>query len=94
MTSRRTKLVRWVTGRYMQKLDIPNVPVERARRHLEAFAKMFLVVSKGVSAESGQLAGVDVDWLRPKGARPEKILLYLHMDMFHSAFPRLHPSDQ
>jgi acetyl esterase/lipase len=78
MTSRRTKLVRWVTGRYMQKLDIPNVPVERARQHLETFAKIFLVVSKGVSAESGQLAGIDVDWLRPKGARPDQILLYLH----------------
>ena len=78
MTSRRTKFVRWVTGRYMQKLDIPNVPVERARQHLETFAKMFLVVSKGVSAESGQLAGIYVDWLRPKGARADKILLYLH----------------
>jgi len=78
MTSRRTKFVRWVTGRYMQKLDIPNVPVERARQHLETFAKLFLVVSKGVSAESAQLAGIDVDWLRPKGARPDKILLYLH----------------
>jgi acetyl esterase/lipase len=62
----------------MQKLDIPNVPVERARQHLETFAKIFLVVSKGVSAESGQLAGIDVDWLRPKGARPDQILLYLH----------------
>lgn len=78
MTSRRTKFVRWVTGRYMQKLDIPHVPVERARQHLETFAKLFLVVSKGVSAESAQLAGIDVDWLRPKGARPDKILLYLH----------------
>jgi acetyl esterase/lipase len=78
MTSRRTKFVRWVTGRYMQKLDIPNVPVERARQHLETFARLFLVVSKGVSAESGQLAGVDVDWLRPKGAPPDKILFYLH----------------
>ena len=78
MTSRRTKIVRWVTGRYMQKLDIPNVPVERARQHLETFARLFLVVSKGVSAESGQLAGVDVDWLRPKGAQPDKILFYLH----------------
>jgi len=78
MTSRRTKFIRWVTGRYMQKLDIPNVPVERARQHLETFAKLFLVVSKGVSAESAQLAGIDVDWLRPKGARPDKLLLYLH----------------
>ena len=45
MTSRRTKFVGWVTGRYMQKLVIPNVPVERARQHLETFAKLFLVVS-------------------------------------------------
>jgi acetyl esterase/lipase len=78
MTSRRTKIVRWVTGRYMQKLDIPNVSVDLARKHLEKFARIFLVVSKGVSAESGQLAGVDVDWLCPKGARADKILLYLH----------------
>ena len=78
MTSRRTKFVRWVTGRYMQKLDVPNVAVDDARRHLETFARIFLLVSKGVRAESGQLAGIEVDWLRPKGARGDKILLYLH----------------
>jgi len=78
MISARTKFVRWLTGRYMQKLDVPNVPVERARQHLEAVAKTLLVRARGVDVESTQLAGIDVDWLRPKEARPEKILLYLH----------------
>ena len=78
MISARTKFVRWLTGRYMQKLDVPNVPVERARQHLEAVAKTLLVRARGVDVESTQLAGIDVDWLRPKKASPEKILLYLH----------------
>lgn len=78
MPSRRAKFVRWVTSRYMQKLDVPNVPVERARHHLEVAAKTLLIRAMGVSVEQGELAGVEVDWIRPKDARKDKILFYLH----------------
>jgi len=76
--SRRAKFVRWLTSRYMQNLDVPNVPVERARRHLEIVAKILLCRARGVAVEEGKLAGIDVDWLRPKNAREDRVLLYLH----------------
>ncbi len=76
--SRRAKFVRWLTGRYMQKLDVPTVPIETARNHLEKVARTFLPRAIGVDVEQSELAGVPVDWLRHKQAREDKILFYLH----------------
>lgn len=76
--SRRAKIVRWLTGRYMKNLDVPNVPVESARAHLETFTKLFVKRVRSVPVEAAELAGLEVDWLRPEGARADKVLLYLH----------------
>ena len=76
--SRRAKFVRWLTSGYMQKLDVANVPVDTARKHLETVARTLLVRAVGVHVEQSQMAGVDVDWLRPKRARKDKVLFYLH----------------
>jgi acetyl esterase/lipase len=76
--SHRAKFVRWLTSGYMQKLDVANVPIETARKHLETVARTLLVRAAGVRVEQSQMAGIDVDWLRPKGAREDKILFYLH----------------
>jgi len=76
--SRRAKFVRWLSSRYMQGLDVPNVPVEVARRHFETFTRIFLPRASGVAVESTELGGIPVDRLRPKEARDDKVLLYLH----------------
>ena len=76
--SHRAKFVRWLTSGYMKKLDVAHVPVESARKHLEVIAKALLVRAVGVHVEESQLAGIDVDWHRPKGAREDKVLFYLH----------------
>jgi acetyl esterase/lipase len=76
--SHRAKFVRWLTSGYMQKLDVANVPVETARKHLESIARMLLVKAVGVSVEPSEIAGIEVDWLRPKNAREDKVLFYLH----------------
>lgn len=76
--SRRAKFVRWLTSGYMQKLDVANVPVETARGHFETAARTLLPRAIGVEVEQSELAGVAVDWLRPKNARKDKILFYLH----------------
>lgn len=76
--SRRAKFVRWLTSGYMQKLDVQKVPVETARKHLETFSRTLLMRAIGVSVEPSQLAGVDIDWLKPKQARDDKVLFYLH----------------
>lgn len=62
----------------MQKLDVPNVPVEEARNHLEVAARTFLRTAVGVQLEQTSIAGVEVDWLRPKQAQQDKVLFYLH----------------
>lgn len=76
--SQRAKLVRWVTSRYIKGSDIPRLPVESARAHFEKFARMFLRHARGVDVEQAQIAGIDVDWLRPKNARQDKVIYYLH----------------
>lgn len=76
--SRRAKFVRWLTSGYMQKLDVAHVPVETARKHLETIARSLLVKAIGVSVEPSEMAGIEVDWLRPKDAREDKVLFYLH----------------
>ena len=78
MMSRRAKFVRWLTSRYMQGLDVPNVPVETARKHFEKVARTLLPRAIGIEVEQTQLAGIDVDWLRPKKADKSKVILYLH----------------
>lgn len=62
----------------MQGLDVQHVPVATARGHLEKTARTLLVKARGVDREEAQLAGVDVDWLKPKDARQDKVLFYLH----------------
>ena len=76
--SRRAKFVRWLTGRYMQNLDVPNVPVAEAREHIETAARMLSRRARGVETRFAKLAGIDVDWLHPKEARKDKVVYYLH----------------
>jgi acetyl esterase/lipase len=88
--SRRAKFIRWLTGRYIRGLDVANLPVETARRHFEQIARSFLIRAKGIQVEQTQIAGVDVDWLRPKNARKDKVLLYLHGGAYVIGSPRTH----
>jgi acetyl esterase/lipase len=88
--SRRAKFVRWLTGRYIKGLDVPHLPVEKARAQFEKIAGSFLVRATGVEVEQTQIAGVDVDWLRPKNARKDKVLMYLHGGAYVMGSPRTH----
>ncbi|MDH5456278.1 MAG: alpha/beta hydrolase [Gammaproteobacteria bacterium] len=88
--SRRAKFVRWVTGRYIKGLDVSKLPVATARRHFEKIARTFLIRARGVEVEKTQIAGVDVDWLRPEKARKDKVMLYLHGGAYVMGSPRTH----
>lgn len=88
--SRRAKFVRWLTGRYIKGLDVSHLPVEKARAQFEKIAGSFLVRATGVEVEQTQIAGVDVDWLRPKNARKDKVLMYLHGGAYVMGSPRTH----
>ena len=88
--SRRAKFVRWLTGKYIKGLDVPHLPVEKARAQFEKIAGSFLIRAKGIEVEQTQIAGVDVDWLRPKNARKDKVVLYLHGGAYVMGSPRTH----
>ena len=88
--SRRAKFIRWVTGRYIRGLDVSTLPVATARGHFEKIARMFLVRAIGVDVEKTEIGGVDVDWLRPKKARTDRVLLYLHGGAYVMGSPRTH----
>lgn len=88
--SRRAKFVRWLTGKYIKGLDVPHLPVEKARAQFEKIAGSFLIRATGVEVEQTQIAGVNVDWLRPKNARKDKVLLYLHGGAYVMGSPRTH----
>jgi len=88
--SRRAKFIRWITGRYIRGLDVANLPVEKARHHFESIARKFLIRATGVEVEATQVAGVDVDWLRPKNASKDKVLFYLHGGAYALGSPRTH----
>ena len=74
----------------MQGLDVPSLQVAKARGHFETVASTFLVRAFGVEVEQSQIAGVDVDWLRPKNARQDKVLFYLHGGAYVIGSPRTH----
>ena len=69
---------------------MPNLPVEKARAQFEKIAGTFLVRATGVEVEQTQIAGVDVDWLRPKNARKDTVFLYLHGGAYVMGSPRTH----
>lgn len=88
--SRRAKFIRWVTSRYIKRIDVARLPVESARAHFENFARIFLRRAHGVSVDQAQIAEVDVDWLRPKEARQDKVILYLHGGAYVMGSRRTH----
>ena len=88
--SRRAKFVRWATSRYIKGVDVPRLPVDSARAHYEKFARIFLRRAWGVDVEQAQVAGVDVDWLRPSDACQEKVIYYLHGGAYVMGSRRTH----
>lgn len=75
--SRRAKFIRWLTSRYLKRLDIPTAPVPRMRKRLDQIGRLARPARR-VAIEQGELAGLHAEWYRPQQVTPGKILLYLH----------------
>ena len=88
--SRRAKFIRWVTSRYIKRIDMARLPPDSARAHFERFARIFLRRAHGVDVEQSQIAGIDVDWLRPTDARQDKVIFYLHGGAYVMGSRRTH----
>ena len=77
MISIRARIVRWITGRYIQRLDVHSADVLKLRRRLDLFGSLLMKAFR-VKLERTTINGLYAEWLRPKKARRGKVLLYLH----------------
>jgi acetyl esterase/lipase len=75
--SRRARFIRWLTSRYIHKLDLPNAPVDKMRRRLDQLGRL-VRPARHVAIEKTEIAGLHAEWYRPEAATPGKVLLYIH----------------
>ena len=75
--SRRAKFIRWLTGRYIKKLNIREAPVPKMRERLDLVGRLGRR-AKGIGIEASEIAGLHAEWYRPANAEPGKVFLYLH----------------
>ena len=75
--SRRAKFIRWLTGRYIKKLNVAEAPVPKMRDRLDMVGRLGRK-AKHVAIESTEVAGLHTEWYRPQQPLAGKVFLYLH----------------
>ena len=75
--SRRARFIRWLTGRYIRRIDIANAPVDKMRKRLDQLGRLSRP-ARHVAIEEKSIAGLHAEWYRPPQPKPGKLLLYLH----------------
>lgn len=76
-SSLQARIVRAVTSMWFSLLDAERANVTAARLRMRALGKLVPTAS-GVAVQPTVIAGLDAEWLVPKGAPATKTLLYLH----------------
>ena len=77
MISKRARFIRWITSRFIQRIDVHNQDVVKTRKKLDSFSRL-LRSARGVKVEPTKAAGLYAEWLKPENAPDDKVLLYLH----------------
>lgn len=77
MSSLRARTIRRITSRYVKGMNASTADVLEVRRRLDSISR-FLKRAFGVSVATTSQNGLHAEWLRPKGAPQENVLLYLH----------------
>ena len=77
MISKRARFIRWLTSRYIQRIDVRTADVKKIRRKLEFLGRL-LMKAFGVKLERTTINGLYAEWLRPRKAERGRVLLYLH----------------
>jgi acetyl esterase/lipase len=77
MISRRARFIRWITSRYIRRIDVHHADVFKLRRRLDMIGRLLMKAFR-VKLERTTINGLYAEWLRPKKARRGKVLLYLH----------------
>lgn len=75
--SRRARFIRWLTGRYIKKLNIREAPVPKMRERLDFIGRLGRK-AKDVGVETTEIAGLHGEWYRPQQPLGGKVFLYLH----------------
>ncbi|MGB5333709.1 MAG: alpha/beta hydrolase [Woeseiaceae bacterium] len=80
MSSLRAKMFRRITSQFVKginKSTIDPAHIVEVRERLNRLSR-YLTPAFGVSVEATTVNGLEAEWLRPKGAPDDKVLLYLH----------------
>ena len=77
MISLRARIVRAVTGAYFTTVDAKKANVHSIRRRWHVLSKA-LSVARGVERTADQVNGLTAEWLEPRNAVDNKLILYLH----------------
>ena len=80
MSSLRARMFRRITSRFVKginKSSIDPAHIVEVQERLNRLSR-YLTPAFGVSVEATTVHGLEAEWLRPKGAPDDKVLLYLH----------------
>lgn len=77
MISRRARIVRWITSWYIRRTNVRTADILKIRGRLDFIGRL-LIRAFGVRVERTTVAGLHAEWLRPKHAAADRVLLYLH----------------
>jgi len=77
MASLRARTLRWITSRYIKKVDTETADPKDLRQKLISVSRLLRRL-RGVTVEATEVNGLYAEWLRPKNAREGRVLLYLH----------------
>ena len=77
MASLRARMVRWITAKFVKRIDAETADVNELRASLQKIVR-FTRKARRVSVEETEVNGLHAEWLRPDGAPGNKVLLYLH----------------
>ena len=77
MISKRARILRWITSRYIQRIDVHSADVLKLRRRLDMIGRLLMKAFR-VKLERTTINNLYAEWLRPKKARRGRVLLYLH----------------
>jgi len=77
MTSLRAKFVRRTTQAFFKTIDAEKADVQAMRSLWHSSARVLWTARK-VRVEEATVHGLNAEWLTPKGAPEDKLLLYLH----------------
>jgi len=77
LISRRARIVRWITSWYIRRTNVRTADILKIRGRLDFIGRL-LIRAFGVRVERTTVAGLHAEWLRPKHAAADRVLLYLH----------------